>query len=353
VHYLEAGAAAGCDPHPLFDSAWYLWEYPDARRPNEATPLIHFVKRAAEENLYPTPLFDTTTYTRSQGSGLSAKMALRHFWVRQEDSAPGAYRSYSALANVQRRARDRTSMQLIRDRRSDPRRFGVFLQFGSGAIKDQWFDDPGRSWDLIINHYDNTYRGAIPSDVEFHQMGELGGTKFTALATLFHQWPELLTEYDYCLLLDDDIAIDAGDIDKLFRTAADARLDLAQASLSKESYATYDVFRHQGARGLRRVRGVEIMMPLLSRRALQIASSLFVETVSGWGLDYALSDLVSRVGDGPAAIIDDVVAKHLKKIDFAEGAYYKMLRAAGIHPEIELRYLRWKYRLDWWDFAMP
>jgi glycosyltransferase involved in cell wall biosynthesis len=60
-HYLRAGAAAGLDPHPLFDTTWYLDRYPDIRAagPN---PLAHYLERGSLESRNPHPLFDSHWY---------------------------------------------------------------------------------------------------------------------------------------------------------------------------------------------------------------------------------------------------------------------------------------------------
>ena len=78
---------------------------------------------------------------------------------------------------------------LLIDRRLHPRRWAVFLQCGSGAVWGGWWQDGSRPFDLLINHYDSTYAGKIPCEVEFRQTGRLPGTKFTAFYSLIGQYP--------------------------------------------------------------------------------------------------------------------------------------------------------------------
>jgi glycosyltransferase involved in cell wall biosynthesis len=60
-HYLRAGAAAGLDPHPLFDTTWYLDRYPDIRAAG-LNPLAHYLERGSAESRNPHPLFDSHWY---------------------------------------------------------------------------------------------------------------------------------------------------------------------------------------------------------------------------------------------------------------------------------------------------
>ena len=80
------------------------------------------------------------------------------------------------------------------------------------------------------------------------------------------------------------------------------------------------------------------MMPILSKRAINMGRHLFRQAISGWGVDFVLGKLLSAKGG--AAIIDDVIVWHTKPINVEQGAFYKMLHQAYIYPEIELTNLQ-------------
>jgi Methyltransferase domain len=61
VHYLGYGANEGRDPNPLFDTDWYLNRYPDVRAAG-TNPLVDYIQRGATEGRDPNPLFDTDWY---------------------------------------------------------------------------------------------------------------------------------------------------------------------------------------------------------------------------------------------------------------------------------------------------
>ena len=61
MHYLTSGYLRGLDPHPLFETRWYLDAEPRARAAG-ANPLLHFVEHSLEEGQDPSPYFDTEFY---------------------------------------------------------------------------------------------------------------------------------------------------------------------------------------------------------------------------------------------------------------------------------------------------
>lgn len=130
---------------------------------------------------------------------------------------------------------------LVVDHRISMSRWAVFLQCGAGAVWGGWWQDGSRPFDLIINHYDSTYVGKIPCDVEFHQTGRLPGTKFTAFHSLLTEYAHILEPYEYILLLDDDIQFPEGGIERLFDIVHQHGWEMAQASLSPDSYCPHPV----------------------------------------------------------------------------------------------------------------
>jgi len=79
AHYLSAGAAAGFDPHPLFDSRWYAARYA-ADIPAGTAPLMHFLKEGASGRFNPSPHFDSDVYlARYSDVAATGQNPLAHF----------------------------------------------------------------------------------------------------------------------------------------------------------------------------------------------------------------------------------------------------------------------------------
>lgn len=60
-HFLENGLLEKANPHPLFDSAWYLLQRPDVAAAG-MNPLEHYIRYGAFERVDPHPIFDTRWY---------------------------------------------------------------------------------------------------------------------------------------------------------------------------------------------------------------------------------------------------------------------------------------------------
>jgi hypothetical protein len=281
-------------------------------------------------------LFNTSIYAK--WAGVRKIDALLHFKDNDYLYAPGAYRNAEILMMAQRRYRENLRMECLRDNRAGKRNYAVYLQCGSGSIHDKWLKNTRRDWDLFVSHYDQTFVDKIPCEVELIQTGINPGTKYTSFNQVLSNWPHFFDSYQYICLLDDDILMDEVDINHLFSVVEREHLGLAQASLTPDSHFAHPVFANPGKKGMRFVNGVEIMMPVLSQSILRSGRFLFNQSISGWGIDVALSKLVSA--ENKVAVIDDVVARHVKPINVEGGAFYEMLHRACIYPEIELTHLQ-------------
>jgi len=70
-HYLRLGAREGHDPNPLFDSDWYLRQNPEAAA-SGINPLEHYLRQGALEGRDPSPLFDTDRYLQQHPAVVKA-----------------------------------------------------------------------------------------------------------------------------------------------------------------------------------------------------------------------------------------------------------------------------------------
>ncbi len=213
----------------------------------------------------------------------------------------------------------------------------VFLQYGQGGEREQWLSqNDNRPWDLIVNKYQEVDVAGFKPDIEILQNGS---TKSIGFHNFITQYPDIIDNYDYILLLDDDVQATEDDITAIFTTASAHSLHLAQPSLTQDSVFSWPVFFKKGS-GVRRVNMVEIMMPLLSKSALAIMKPLFEYSVSGWGVDFVGSHLVREKLGECVGVIDDVSVKHAKQILIEDSAFYTMLYDAQICPIIELRMMK-------------
>lgn len=84
LHFIVVGAFTGHDPHPLFDTAFYLRKYPDVAA-SGVNPLFHYLLHGAAEGRKPHPLFEPEYYSAQCADGPPAQPLL-HFLSSGRDS---------------------------------------------------------------------------------------------------------------------------------------------------------------------------------------------------------------------------------------------------------------------------
>lgn len=78
ANYLSV-SGRGFDPHPLFDTCYYLSHHPDAAN-SELAPLVHYLLTGAVKGLDPSALFDSRWYGQASAKTRSPGMsALEHY----------------------------------------------------------------------------------------------------------------------------------------------------------------------------------------------------------------------------------------------------------------------------------
>lgn len=152
------------------------------------------------------------------------------------------------------------------------------------------------------------------------------GFKFTLLDYALSEFESTIAQYDRIWLPDDDIAADADCINRLFRLFAQHRLQLAQPAISAGE-VSYESLRQAPNTVLRFTPYVEVMCPLFTRTALDKVKSLFLETQSGWGIDWVWSKWFEK---GEVAILDACGVHHTGKL--LKGELYQKLKARGVDP---------------------
>ena len=88
VHYVVHGGFQGRDPHPLFDTSWYLFDtswylerYPDVAAAG-INPFIHYIAHGVSEGRQPGPLFSgPDDWEMDRGAAAAARA--KYDWARR------------------------------------------------------------------------------------------------------------------------------------------------------------------------------------------------------------------------------------------------------------------------------
>lgn len=179
--------------------------------------------------------------------------------------------------------------------------------------------------------YGLSWFGKVPADEVKMADGavfvdEQTGAKWPGLAkTLVAQW-DIIGQYEYVWLPDDDLLCAPQLVDEMFAICADLRLDLAQPALTRDSFFSHAISLQHPLFQIRFTNFVEVMAPVFSRTMLsRIVPTLQNDNViSGWGLDSVWPNMSQL---GKVAIIDSTPVKHMRPIG---GPNYAASAAAGL-----------------------
>jgi hypothetical protein len=185
-----------------------------------------------------------------------------------------------------------------------------------------------RNWDLALSLYDEV---ELPDSRPSEFIHRAPGGKWDGLSRFFAECPEVIQQYDYFWLVDDDIEAAPEVVNALFTYARTQDFDLAQPALSLDSYYSHRLTLHCAGFAHRHTNFVELMAPLLSRHLLKSALQLFTNTRSGHGMDWMWQRLARDPRQG-VAIIDAVTVRHSRPLRQHLAA---RLSAAGISAASE------------------
>ncbi len=326
--YLDQPEPNAPSPSAEFDHAWYAAENPDWSK-THPHPFLHFLEVGLPAGRRPRSDIDMA-FVRDviRGKGRSSEeAALRVFDPKRRDGELKPPLNREELKARQDRFYADARMRIEREARPTGRKRLVFVQSGRGF--DASFLGEPRGYDVLLNYYQEGEANPRADTVVFQ-----AGVKTTAIRRLLETRPDLLLRYDAALYLDDDVEIGAQGIEALFDAFAAERLDLAQPALTADSLTAWPFLKKPMAGdGIIRVSSIEIMAPVISRRALECAGWAFAETVSGWGTDLLLGPAVrSAFGPESIGVIGSVAVRHATPVDTAGGAFYAALRRYGVDP---------------------
>lgn len=212
----------------------------------------------------------------------------------------------------------------------------VVVRAGRNSLHPQWLGGAAeRSWDLIVSVYDSA---AHFDDGEGVRVELRPGGKWDGIHALFAE-SDLLDRYDFIWLPDDDIAATAQDIDAIFAAMQRYDLQVAQPSLTHDSY--YSLFPVMSCPGftLRYLNFVEVMVPCVRAGLLRQVLDDFRTSMSGRGMDW----IWCRLAPDPrykAAVLDSISVRHTRPV----GTLLRgTIASRGTTPEDEERALNARY----------
>jgi hypothetical protein len=206
----------------------------------------------------------------------------------------------------------------------------IVVRAGDRSLHPGWIGKiEDRSWDLVVNYFGDDpdiYRDGTAQRIDSK------GPKWLALKALFTEHPQLLDNYRYIWIPDDDLEIRPEDTDRFFDICNEMNLELSQPSLSADSPVTHALVLHNSMSRVRFTNFVEAMAPCFSSAMAKRVLDTFDATQSSWGVDWLWPAYVTDPQTG-MGIVDAVVVRHTRPLG---GPNYDSLKAAGLSPSDEL-----------------
>lgn len=207
------------------------------------------------------------------------------------------------------------------------RRNLVISPIGDDSVHASWLvDRPARNFDVFLVYY-GRQDGFGRADAD-HYLARRG-FKWELMEHVGREHRDLLERYDRIWCPDADIRADTNSVNQLFALFEKYELQLAQPAIAAGE-ASFQVLRQRPGLILRYSPYVEVMCPIFTRAAFFKVMPTFLETRSGWGLDW----LWTRYFEPhEMAVLDAVGVEHTGRLKMGEN--YKNLANLGIDPCLE------------------
>lgn len=215
---------------------------------------------------------------------------------------------------------------------------------GENSLHKNWSDYKNRNYNSLLINY-NFDKINFKKDCDFYI--EKKGFKFNLIWEVLSNDLDIIDNYDYIWLTDDDILVDGEDLNKMFDWMHSNNSILSQISLTKDSYWSWRILinidEKRRRKEYRNLTTVEIMMPCMRIDFFKKQFHFWEDRYSGYGLDSfiwpTILDNNYEIKDKDVVVLDFIQAKHTRPVgnpDF----YNKLPR----HPHDELHIARLYYK---------
>lgn len=204
------------------------------------------------------------------------------------------------------------------------RRNLVISPIGDDSVHRSWLADrDARTFDVFLIYYGRqTDFGRSEAD---HYLARQG-FKWELLDHAGRQHRDILERYDRIWCPDCDIRADTATVNRLFALFDQYELALAQPAIAAGE-VSYEFLRRRPGVVLRYSPYVECMCPLFTRDAFYTVLPTFLESRSGWGVDWVWP---RYFGPRQMAVLDAVAVEHTGRL--FRGENYQNLAQLGIDP---------------------
>ena len=170
----------------------------------------------------------------------------------------------------------------------EKRRWCLFTSAGDNNVVRLWLRGIAqRNWDLVVGYYGDNEREfstiASMSSYAFRSKGD----KFQLLKNLLKEHPQFFEDYTYVWICDDDIQMQAAQIDEAFAITESCGFLVAQPAFLPEGQNSHRITVYANSRyDYRTVNFIEGGVPIFRRDKLIEFMGIYDGSLLGWGIDY-------------------------------------------------------------------
>jgi hypothetical protein len=162
----------------------------------------------------------------------------------------------------------------------------LFSSVGNNTSFDTLYNGNNMNYDIYVIYYgdNNILYNRYKRKVNFIEKRK--GSKFQNFKYFYEKYPEIINDYEYFFILDDDIIINVKDINNMFKLARDYNLSICGPSFSPIGKISHSITKNKSNILLTYTNFVEVNTPLYNKKALDNLMKVLDSTLIGWGIDY-------------------------------------------------------------------
>lgn len=213
---------------------------------------------------------------------------------------------------------------------------------GDSSLHSTWIDGDKR-FDLMLIYYGKDDNKAKEYEQNCDFFIRRVGQKYPTLKYIIHDNLEVLVNYEYIWLPDDDVEITTESLNYLFELSKERSFFISQPAVVSPHIISHVITKPVNGALFRYTNFVEPMAPCFKRDILLQLYQEFDLSATGWGLDFLWNHRLGNPVD-KLAIIDDIVMVHTRPFmsEYTHDRYPKnaldelnsILQQFGIIPKI-------------------
>jgi len=211
----------------------------------------------------------------------------------------------------------------------------IIAAVGNNSCHTEWLTGQVNFDTCLIYYGDNIEKSTAYQQQATHFV-LAKGQKYHLIKNFIDANPDLLAQYEYIWMPDDDVSINANQINRLFQIAKEKQLWLCQPAMT--GYTSHPFTKPRPFSFMRFTNFVEVLAPLMSIDTLLLLKDTFQLNESAWGLEFLWNHKLNAPKNR-IAIIDKIKMWHTRPV----GKDYARF---STHPAEELRMINDKFNLQ-------